>query len=61
VEIIVFHGLKLLVHSCYLRLLSLPVSIETDFPEQARVIGEQILSISEGVLFTSDTYSELVW
>ena len=60
-EIIVFHGLKLLVDCCYLGLLSLPVSIETDFPEQARVIGEQILSISEGVLFTSDTHSELVW
>lgn len=61
VEIVIFHRLKLLVHRCYLRLFSFPISIEAHFPEHTRVIGEQILGISEGVLFTSNAHSELVW
>lgn len=60
VEIVVFHRLILLFIRRYLGLFIFPVSIEASFSEQTWIIREQILSISEGVLFTSDATGELV-
>lgn len=60
-EIVVSHGLVLLFRRRYGGLFPSPVGIEAGFPEQAWIIGEQILSISEGVLFTSDAHRELAW
>jgi hypothetical protein len=61
VEIVVSHRLVLLVHRRDGGLFSSPVGIEARFSEQAWIIGEQILSISEGVLFTSNAHRELAW
>lgn len=61
VEIIVFHRLKLLVNYRYLSLFSLSVGVESRLLEKFGVVREQILGISEGVLFTSDASRALVW
>lgn len=60
-EVVILHRFILFVNVLNLELLMGSVGVEALLFEEAWVIGEQILSVSEGVLFASDAHSVLAW